>query len=90
MRLPEVEAALKRLTAEGLDRHQANHAICSVLAYQLNSAIRDAKGGDQFDTARYYRELSQLTAEKRYALAETEKPRSRVIRPVGRHLRKPP
>lgn len=95
MRLPEVEAALKRLMAEGLDRHQALHAICSELAVQIYNTLsdvkpgtQDAKPGTQFDNARYYRALSELTAEKWWAVAEPEKPPAGVIRPGGRRRRK--
>ncbi|MGO9604627.1 MAG: DUF1841 family protein [Candidatus Binataceae bacterium] len=63
MKIPAVRSALNRMLAQGLDRHDAIHAIGSVLAEQMhdlwNSSISD---GDPNDA--YYRALEELTAEK--------------------------
>jgi hypothetical protein len=62
---------LLRLMAEGLDRHDAIHAIASVLIVHINELLRRAdsetpppgqrSGQDSF--AAYFSELEQLTAE---------------------------
>ena len=57
-----VASALERLTAEGLDRHEAIHAIASVLAGLMFDASK-AQGGDDLK-ALYYREVAELTADK--------------------------
>jgi len=61
MGLPEVGAALKRVMAEGLDRHQAVHAIASVIAGQLHSMLSKRQ---KFDQEAYDRALKELTAAK--------------------------
>jgi len=53
-------AVLLRLMQEGLDRHEAVHAIGSVLSEQLFLAL---KGGGADLTARYVEKLNRLTAE---------------------------
>ena len=58
-----VAAAFARLQREGLDRHDAIHAIGSKLIVHMQevaSGLRDGKGGDI--NAIYYRELAALTA----------------------------
>ena len=57
-----VAAALERLTAEGLDRHEAIHAIASVLAGLMFDAIKSLNRDDL--KAVYYRDVSELTADK--------------------------
>ena len=55
--------ALERLVSERLDRHEAIHAIGSVLAEKMFSAM----GGDKSEaesTEEYNRELAKLTAKK--------------------------
>lgn len=53
-------AVLLRLMEDGLDRHDAVHAIGSVLAEQLFSAF---KGSPADLNARYAEKLNRLTAE---------------------------
>ena len=69
-RLP-VRRTLLRLMAEGLDRHDAIHAIASVLAVHLNTEVREARSqtrrseheSHRDSTGRYFSELERLTAE---------------------------
>lgn len=57
-----VKATLTRLIAEGLDRHDAIHAIGSVLLKHLQRLYRqEPVTGDP--NARYYAELEALTPE---------------------------
>ena len=58
-----VAATLGRLTAEGLDRHDAIHAIASVL-----SGAMCEPGGDL--NVGYFREVAELTAAKWRSQAE--------------------
>lgn len=53
-------AVLLRLMEEGLDRHEAVHAIGSVAAEQIFSALKEG-GGDL--NAGYVEKLNRLTAE---------------------------
>ena len=56
-----VSATLNRLVDEGLDRHEAIHAIASILMSIVFDVSHDpAAGGDI--NARYSRELAKLTA----------------------------
>ena len=57
-----VAAVVKRLMQEGLDRHEAIHAIGCVLMGTLHETAQDDREADP--TSAYYRELMQLTAEK--------------------------
>jgi hypothetical protein len=50
--------ALERLVSEGLDRHDAIHAIGSVVAEEMFAAMRDKT----FDPTRYEARLRALTA----------------------------
>ena len=54
-------AVLLRLMAEGLDRHEAIHAIGSALSEQLFAALR-GEGGDD-PNAQHAEKLNRLTAE---------------------------
>ncbi len=56
---PEARRALDRLVRGGLSRHEAVHAIASVVA----SAAQGALSGSRFDPAAYARALDALTAE---------------------------
>jgi hypothetical protein len=60
-----VRRTLLRLMAEGLDRHDAIHAIGSVLAGHINQYLRVAPGqqSDSDVNAPYFAELEKLTAE---------------------------
>jgi hypothetical protein len=55
-------ATLDRLTADGLDRHEAIHAIGSVLAKHLYNLFR-SEGAGPDPHASYLQELESLTAE---------------------------
>jgi hypothetical protein len=56
-----VQRALERLMRQGLDRHEALHAIGSVLSEQIYGALRsEAAGADP--AADYVRKLDALTA----------------------------
>jgi len=55
-----VRAALRRLMKEGLDRHEAIHAIASVLAEYMFAVI--AQADFDFATEDYVREIERLTA----------------------------
>ena len=54
-------AVLLRLMEEGLDRHEAVHAIGSALSEQLFAALRVGGGADL--NAQYVEKLNRLTAE---------------------------
>jgi hypothetical protein len=66
-----VRRTLLRLMAEGLDRHEAIHAIASVLAFHLTEHLREADSqaprneqqSDRDFMAPYFSELEKLTAE---------------------------
>jgi hypothetical protein len=66
---PIVGPTLKRLMAEGLDRHDAIHAIGSVLAELMNDAVRR---DEPFANDAYCAALERLTAESWRASAEEE------------------
>lgn len=56
-----VARALARLVAEGLDRHEAVHAVASVLAQHLNSLMK-SDNTPLSDNATYYARLERLSA----------------------------
>jgi hypothetical protein len=58
--LPPATRTLTRLMAEGLDRHDAIHALGSILAQHLFDTV---KGEGPFDRNRYTQDLDRLTAE---------------------------
>jgi len=63
-----IRRTLSRLMAEGLDRHEAIHAIGSVLVGYINDLVRKAKSETSpapqpGNNAAYFAELEQLTAE---------------------------
>ena len=60
---PVVIATFARLRREGLDRHDALHAIGSVLAGHLNSLLWDPDSQDQ-SNERYHEALRKLSASK--------------------------
>jgi hypothetical protein len=62
MEIPAVQSALARLRGEGLDRHDAIHAIAQELAWQMNLALKSEESVDLNE--KYERALDQLTAEK--------------------------
>lgn len=57
-----VAGVMDRLMQEGLDRHEAIHAIGYVLMGTLHETTQNKRDADL--TSAYYRELTQLTAEK--------------------------
>lgn len=57
-----VAATLARLIDEGLSRHDAVHAIASVLAVQIFNTLQRHVEGDP--NALYFRKVSELTASK--------------------------
>lgn len=57
-----VAAVMARLMREGLDRHEAIHAIGFVLMETIHGTIQDDNETDP--TSAYYRELTRLTAER--------------------------
>lgn len=57
-----VRRTIERLTGEGLDRHEAVHAVGSVLMEQLSAVMRDGSPAD-FDMPLYGARLETLTAE---------------------------
>ena len=54
-------ATLDRLMHEGLDRHEAIHAIASILMSIVSDVTREADDGGDIN-AKYGRELAKLTA----------------------------
>jgi len=54
---------LRRLVKEGLDRHEAIHAVASVLADQMYQTMSKASPGTDMNE-RYKEKLESLTAEK--------------------------
>ena len=56
------KAALFRLMSEGLDRHEAIHAIGSVLSETIFTVIRDEKASGDLN-ADYMEKLTSLSAE---------------------------
>lgn len=56
---PEARRAMDRLVRGGLSRHEAVHALASIVA----AAAQGALSGSRFDAAAYARALDALTAE---------------------------
>ena len=61
--LAEVQNALDRLLSEGLDRHDAVHAIGSVLAEQMFGIMKDSSPDGKPDLV-YSKGLEKLTAKE--------------------------
>jgi hypothetical protein len=61
-------AALRRLRKEGLDRHDAVHALGTVLAAHIHRALK----GQAFDADAYNRGLDELTAESWLRIGDEE------------------
>ena len=55
-----VRSALERLLGEGLDRHDAIHAIASVLVSDMRRMMRQAK---DFSLEKYCKQLNKLNAK---------------------------
>ena len=58
-----VQMTLDRLVNDGLSRHDAIHAIGSVLADHLFNLAKSPQTGGN-DNAKYYRALERITAKK--------------------------
>jgi hypothetical protein len=63
MGLEEVQGAMDRLIGDGLDRHDALHAIGSVLSEHLWEQSQGKTTGDEREQ-KYNQDLGKLTAEK--------------------------
>lgn len=59
-----VAATLQRLMGEGVDRHEALHAIGSVLAVHLNEILKNSDDAPEDTNAVYYAKLKELTIER--------------------------
>ncbi len=71
-----VRRTLERLVAEGLDRHEALHALGTVLAARIGDAIDDPKA-NTFPADVYSNDLERITAEGWRRQAETDGAASR-------------
>lgn len=60
---PEVRATSRRLQAEGLDRHEAVHAIAGVLLWHLRQMLDQGIDDKSRSDRLYARALADLTAE---------------------------
>jgi hypothetical protein len=72
-----VRAKLQQLMAEGLDRHDAVHAIGTIMAYLMHGIMTGKIGGDP--NAYYLKKLEKLTAEwwlKNWDHADADTPSS--------------
>jgi len=59
-----VKSTLDRLISEGLDRHEAIHAIASVLAGHIHDIMQNpAANKGQTEHTEYFQALKQLTAQ---------------------------
>jgi hypothetical protein len=68
-----VRATLERLMAEGLDRHDAIHAIGSVLAAHIYDLLQGESVDEETDpNPAYYAALAELTAESWLRQAEED------------------
>jgi len=61
--IAEVDDAMNRMLNEGLDRHDALHAIGSVLAEHMYNLLKKGASGDDPHAA-YHAALKELTAKK--------------------------
>jgi Domain of unknown function (DUF1841) len=57
-----VQSTVQRLMAEGLDRHEAIHAVASVLAEFIYDLMKNPGSSTEFNPA-YFTALQRLTAE---------------------------
>lgn len=60
---PSVRAALGRLRGQGLSRHDAVHAIGSVLAEHMHELLTSGQPATEEANERYYQRLSKFNAE---------------------------
>jgi hypothetical protein len=61
--LDPVVRAMTRLTAEGLNRHEAVHAIASVVAEHIHDLLNAKAEADNSQTV-YYAAIERLTAKR--------------------------
>jgi hypothetical protein len=66
-----VACTLDRLMSEGLDRHEALHAVGSVLAEHMHSMMSGEP--EDFSESRYSSDLDDLTAEKWKQMGQQER-----------------
>ena len=65
-----VAATIERLVRDGLSRHEAIHAVASVLAWHMTQAMQTT---EDFDAEAYNQEIRELTEERwRATFAEDE------------------
>lgn len=60
--VPKTNQVLEKLLRQGLDRHEAIHAIAAVLAKELFSLMKANQG--EFSVKTYSRKLDRLTAKR--------------------------
>lgn len=58
-----VKRTIARLITEGLDRHDAIHAVGKILMEHMNELMKDPSA-EQFDCAAYFAELETITAKR--------------------------
>jgi hypothetical protein len=58
-----VHGTLDRLMKEGIDRHEAIHAVAAVLAEHMAHLVRSGGPSQSDPNARYYAALKKLTVE---------------------------
>jgi hypothetical protein len=68
-RLPPVLDAMERLGSSGLDRHDAVHAVASVVMEHLSNLLKEKRRPEGDPNAAYYAALEQLTAASWRSLA---------------------
>jgi uncharacterized protein YoaH (UPF0181 family) len=61
-KLQTVRETVARLQAEGLSRHDAIHAVASVMVGRLQDLLREGAPA-QFEVEAYFQDLRSLTAE---------------------------
>ncbi len=66
-----VGPAVERLRQEGLDRHEAIHAIASAFARELQRVLRS--NGARMDDERYRASLAAMTAEEWRRIMQTRR-----------------
>jgi hypothetical protein len=80
---PAVHETLERLTRSGLSRHEAIHAIGSVLSLEIWEILKEDR---PFDEGRYERGLRQLDARE-WAPARSRRRRVKKVRRKRRRKR---
>jgi hypothetical protein len=81
------KATLERLIKEGLTRHEAVHAIGSVLAGHIFNVMKEGVPSNEVSVP-YEQQLRQLTAERWLSLAKDSPPARRPKRPPSPAKRK--